>query len=485
MSKDIIVQPVILAGGTGTRLWPLSRESYPKQYIALETSSKFTFLQRTQLRLDGLNNLEKPIIISNESQRFIVAEQMREIKVKPKSIILEPFGRNTAPAIAISALKAIEKNSDPILLILSSDHQIKNSKVFKSAVSFGLEEAFKGNLVTLGTIPKYPSTGYGYIKAKGNYIKSKSKSLSISKFIEKPNLSTAKELIKNQNIFWNSGIFIFKASSILEEFEKFSPELLSICRETLTRSEIDYDFQRLNKKSFEKCSNISIDFAIMEKTSKGKVIPFDAEWSDIGSWDSLWESENKNSNGNVIIGDIFEKDTENCYLRSEKNLLVTLGVKDLIVVSTNDAILVSSLEKAQDIKHVVERLKNANRKEAKFHHKTFRPWGYFVSIENGSNWQIKKIVVNPLSSLSLQKHKYRSEHWIILEGYALIEIEESKTILTKNQSTYIPIGAKHRLSNPKEYPLTLIEVQSGNYLGEDDIVRFDDVYGRSQKDDFI
>ena len=484
MSKDIIIQPIILSGGKGTRLWPLSRESYPKQYIALETSNKFTFLQRTQMRLNGLNNLEEPIIVSHESQRFIVAEQMREINIHPKSIILEPFGRNTAPAIAIGALKAIENKTDPVLLILCSDHEIKNSKLFRNAITFGLEDAFNGDLVTLGTIPKFPSTGYGYIKTEDKYINSKSKSIPISQFIEKPNLKIAKELVKNQNIFWNSGIFIFKASSILEEFEKYSPKLLNTCKETLSKSKVDYDFQRLHKKSFEKCSNISIDFAIMEKTDKGKVIPFDAEWSDIGSWDSLWKSENKNSNGNVIIGDIFDKDTENCYLRSEKNLLVTLGIKDLIVVSTNDAILVSSFDNAQNIKDVVENLKKNNRNEAKFHHKTFRPWGYFISIEKCSNWQIKKIVVNPLSSLSLQKHMHRSEHWIILEGSALIEISESKTILSKNQSTYIPIGAKHRLSNPKDYPLTLIEVQSGNYLGEDDIVRFDDIYGRSNDDVF-
>ena len=477
--RNLIIQPVILSGGTGTRLWPLSRESYPKQYIALKSSSNFTFLQRTQMRLKGLKNLEEPIIVSNENHRFIVAEQMREIMVKPKSIILEPFGRNTAPAIAIAALKAMETNIDPILLILSSDHEIKNPEAFRTSVKVGVNEASKSNLITLGTIPTYPSTGYGYIKAQKNYCKAKNNAIPILEYIEKPDLNKAKELIKSQNILWNSGVFLFKASSIIEEFEKYSPKLLNTCKETLSKSQIDYDFQRLDRKSFEKCSNISIDYAIMEKTKKGKVIPFDAGWSDVGSWDSLWDTENKNSDGNVIIGNIFDKDTENCYLRSEKNLLVTLGIKNLIIVSTNDAILVASQKEAQNIKKIVEKLKEDDRKEAKFHHKTFRPWGYFISIENGRNWQIKKIVVNPLSSLSLQLHKYRSEHWIILEGSAMVEIEESKTILTQNQSTYIPIGAKHRLSNPKKTPLKLIEVQSGNYLGEDDIVRFDDIYGRS------
>ena len=478
MSKELKIQPVILSGGSGTRLWPLSRESYPKQYISLNSASELSFLQRTLKRLDGISNLENPIIICNENHRFIVAEQMRELMIKPKAIILEPFGRNTAPAIATAAFQAMANNRDYILLILSSDHEIKQPDKFREAIKASYEDAKKGNLIALGTIPFYPSTGFGYIQTNNEVKKYINTSLPILKFIEKPNIEKAKNLIKDSNTLWNSGIFIFRASSIIEELKIHEPKLLKICEESFNKSSDDFDFKRLHLKSFEKCPNVSIDIAVMEKTTRGFVLPFDADWDDIGNWESLWKSEKKDKNGNVIKGDIYYEEVKNSYLRSEKRLVVALGVENLILVETQDAILLSSPQKSEKIKLVVEKLNKKNRLEGKLNSKVFRPWGYFLSIEKGHNWQIKKIVVKPKSSLSLQKHKYRSEHWIILEGMALIENENSKYLLKENESTYIPIGAKHRLSNPGEVALTIIEVQSGSYLGENDIIRYEDNYGR-------
>ena len=478
--NSISIQPLILSGGSGTRLWPLSRECFPKQYLPLNSSSKYSALQRTYQRLNGLKNIQSPIIICNEEQRFIVAEQMREINIKPKSIILEPFGRNTAPAIVLGALKAQEDKKDPLLLILSSDHEIRNNSEFLKAIESSLDSANKDELVTLGIIPTFPCSGYGYIQVKNAIEDEKNIPLSISKFIEKPSVEKARELIKSNCVLWNSGIFIFKASQILNEVEKYQPELLEICKKTFINSHKDFDFQRVDPKTFKNCPNLSIDVAIMEKTSKGFVVPFKGGWSDIGSWKSLWEIERKNKNGNVIIGDALVENVKNSYIRSEKRLIVGIGLKNLIVVETPDAVLVASSEETQNTKLIVNKLNELGRPEAKEHRKMFRPWGYYVLIEKSSNWQVKKIVVNPGASLSLQKHNFRSEHWIILKGKALIENNNSKIFLKKNQSTYIPIGTKHRLSNKENKPLILIEVQSGSYLGEDDIIRFDDNYGRNQ-----
>jgi len=472
------LQPVILSGGSGTRLWPLSRQSFPKQYIKLDSSSEFSSLQKTYLRLSGLKNIERPIIICNEEQRFIVAEQMREINIKPKSIILESEGRNTAPAISIAAIKSLKNNNNPNLLILSSDHEIKNEQKFIAAVEAGLPDAEDNKLVHFGIKPTKPETGYGYIEVLNNIKRNCLESSPISRFVEKPSLETAVKLINDERYFWNSGIFLFKASAILKELEKFVPKLVELCKISFLNSSVDFDFLRLEKKSFEKCPNLSIDYAVMEKTQNACLISLDSGWSDIGNWKALYDLNKKDKNGNSIIGDVVSKNVKNCYLNSEDKLLVTIGIENLICVQTNDATLVVNNKYAQEIKNIVNQLYKEGRSEAKEHQKVFRPWGYYKSIEKNSNWQVKEIMVNPSSSLSLQKHKYRSEHWIVIKGIAKVQINENKISLTENQSTYIPLNTKHRLSNEEDTPLIVIEVQCGTYLGEDDIYRYDDNYGR-------
>ena len=478
MSENTLLQPVILSGGSGTRLWPLSRKNFPKQYIQFNLTSKYSSLQKTQNRLFGIKNIQNPIIICNEEQRFTLAEQMREIMVKPKSIILEPEGRNTAPAIAIAALKAIEESKDPILLILSSDHEIEDQEKFIEIIKAGIKTANRDKLVNFGVKPTSPETGYGYIEAIKNIKNNSLESVQINRFIEKPNQEKATNYIKDERYFWNSGIFLFKASTILKELEKFQPRLLEYCKLSIRNSSKDFDFQRLEKQSFKKCPNLSIDYAVMENTNNAYVIPFNAGWSDVGSWKSIWDLEKKDKNGNSIIGDIKVRSVKNCYLNSKNKLLVAIGTENLIIVQTKDATLVANHNNSQEIKDIVSQLNLENRVEGREHQKVFRPWGYYNSIEKGSNWQVKEILVKPYSSLSLQKHKFRSEHWIILNGEANIEINDEKITLKENQSTFIPAGAKHRLSNNQETSLRLIEVQSGSYLGEDDIYRYDDNYGR-------
>ncbi len=478
LSKNIQIQPIILAGGSGTRLWPLSRESFPKQYIELSNKSKYSFLQKTLIRIQGLKNTEPPIIICNEEQRFIVAEQMREINTKPKAIILEPFGRNTAPAIAIASLKANENDKNPILLVLSSDHEIKKSDEFIKAIEVGILDAQENNLVTFGCKPTRPETGYGYIETVEKVDHSFHESYPIKRFIEKPDIKIAQDFLKDSHYLWNSGIFLFKAKAILEELNRYHPELIELCKQAFQKSILDYDFLRIESNTFKKCPNLSIDVAVMEKTNIAKVIPLKAAWSDIGNWKALWEMQEKDENGNVLIGDIKMKDVKNCYLNSQKKLLVSIGIEDLIIVQTNDATLVAKSKDSQKVKDIVNELNSEGRFEGKLHTKIFRPWGFYKSIKKGDNWQVKEITVNPKSSLSLQKHNFRSEHWIILQGKAMIEINNSKFLLNVNQSTYIPIGSKHRLSNNEDFPLVLIEVQCGSYLGEDDIYRYKDNYGR-------
>ena len=480
MLKSCII-PVILCGGTGSRLWPLSRQSYPKQFLSINSKANKSLLQSTQERIKNINGLKDPILICNEEHRFLVAEQMREINIKPNSILLEPIGRNTAPAIVLAALKAIEIEKDPILLVLSSDHFIGNQSQFIKVINEGIQYAERERLVTFGVIPDSPDTGYGYIKSELPLDGSKVYGSNIESFIEKPDLETAKELIKDKRYTWNSGMFIFKANSILKEIKNHAPIILKYCKDALEESVFDLDFQRLKQESFKKCPNISIDIAVMEKTNIGTVLPLEAKWTDIGSWDSVWKISSKDNNNNFIKGKVLAKNTTNCYLRSEKRLITTIGIRDLIIIETSDAILVAEKSKAQEVKNVVNLLKQQGISEGQQHKKIYRPWGFYESIIDEERWQVKIINVKPGEKLSLQKHHHRSEHWIVVSGTANVEIDGKQTTLHENQSSYIPIGSKHRLSNPGKIMLKLIEVQSGSYLGEDDIQRFEDNYGRVHK----
>ena len=478
MSNNSVI-PVILCGGSGTRLWPLSRESFPKQYLSLSVSNHKSLLQTTIDRLNGLRNLLNPILICNEEHRFIVAEQMREIEINPLSILLEPFGRNTAPAITLSALKALEKDNDPILLVLSSDHEIKDKEKFLKVINKGLKYAENGELVTFGVIPTSPHTGYGYIKAESPFLDGEIIGKKIKRFTEKPDYKTALNFLEDKSFTWNSGIFMFKASTILEEIKSFSPQTFQSCQETIKKSKLDLEFQRLDAVAFNRCPSISIDIAVMEKTKKGIVLPLDVNWNDIGSWKSVWETSKRDKENNYKQGKIILENTRNCYLRSEKRLVVGIGLEDLIVVETNDAILISDKNQTQKVKDIVKILKDKEIPEGQSHSKIFRPWGHYESVVEESRWQLKLIHVKPGEKLSLQMHHHRSEHWVVVKGTAKVEIDATSSVLSENQSTYIPVGAKHRLSNPGKIPLLIIEIQNGAYLGEDDIVRFEDNYGRS------
>ena len=469
--------PVILSGGTGSRLWPLSRECFPKQYLNLDDDSKYSLLQNTFLRLKTLDNLDDPIIVCNDEHRFIVAEQMRGINIKPKKIILEPVGKNTAPAIALAALMASNSSDDPLLLILSADHIIKNKCAFIDAINEAKSFAELEKLVTFGILPTKPETGYGYIEST-HILTNKVKVSPIKQFVEKPSYEIAKKYLQDRHFSWNSGIFLFKTSKILNELNKYEPSMLKICRRSIENSYEDLNFQRIKSEIFNKCKNIPIDIAVMEKTKDGVVLSLDAGWSDIGNWSSVWENSTKDSKSNVLKGKTRIKNSENCYLRSEERLLVGIGLKDIIAIETNDAILISNKESSQDIKHLVSDLNKISFVEGKQNRKMFRPWGNYTSVVNGETWQVKKLEIKPKASLSLQMHHYRSEHWVIVSGTAKVEINKNISILNANESIYVPLGAKHRLSNPGEVSLIIIEVQSGNYLGEDDILRFEDVYGR-------
>ncbi len=479
MESEKIV-PVILCGGIGTRLWPLSRESFPKQFINLDDNNEKTLIQNTYQRLLPLKNLDKPILICNEEHRFIAAEQLREINVTPKTILLEPIGKGTAPAITLSALKAVENSQNPYLLILSSDHFIKNQSNFVESINAGIKYAKEGRLVTFGVLPKSPETEYGYIEAESplseNLIGYK-----ISKFIEKPDYKKAKEFYANKRFTWNSGIFIFKAQEILTEIKKYQPEILELCRKSLINNSLDLDFQRVNKKFFLKCPNLSLDVGIMEKTKLGTVLPLNVGWSDIGSWQSLWQSSKKDTNNNHIKGNVFLKDCQENYLKSEERLIVGVGISNLVVIETMDAVLVLNKNRSQEMKEVVKQMKDKKFNECFAHKKIFRPWGHYNSLIEGKNWKVKKIVVNPHSSLSLQLHHERSEHWVVVSGVAKVEINEKVNFLKENESAFVPIKTKHRISNPEKNHLILIEVQSGSKIDELDIVRFEDNYGRIKK----
>ncbi len=477
--KKII--PIILAGGTGTRVWPLSRKSFPKQFLNL-LDDKYTMLQKTLKRIDGIDNIYKPIILCNEEHRFIVAHQLKDIDIEPLDIILEPEGRNTTPAITIAALKVLEifknTNIDPILLILSSDHEVKDINKFQLTINKSITFAKEGELVIFGVSPNYPATSYGYIKSEEILSHDDFFASRVEHFIEKPDLENAQFMIQDKKYYWNSGMFVFNVESILDEIKTFAPEIIKNCEICLRKSVKDLDFLRLDKNSFINCENVPIDISIFEKTKKAVVIPLNCGWDDIGSWESLWKISKKDLEGNSINGKILINDTKDSYIRSEDKLVVSIGLENMVIVETKDAVLVAKKDCCQDLKSVMSLMKNEGFNEADNHKLVYRPWGSFLSIEEGNTWQIKKIDVNPGASLSLQMHYHRSEHWVVVNGTAKIEIDDHEKILGPNESVYIPLRAKHRLSNPTKFPLTIIEIQSGSYLGEDDIKRLDDKYGR-------
>jgi mannose-1-phosphate guanylyltransferase len=466
------MKPVILAGGSGSRLWPKSRAALPKQFLSL--TSKNTMLQDTVSRLNGIKT-ESPIFICNDAHRFLVAEQLRQKNVAHGGILLEPVGRNTAPAIALAALHATLKSEDPTLLVLAADHLISDVPAFHAAIEKASVLAEQGKLVTFGIVPTEPHTGYGYIKA-GEKL---TEGFGVEKFVEKPDLETAQGYVSSGKYLWNSGMFMFKASRYLDELEKYSPEILSVCKEAIETESPDLDFIRVDADVFSKCKDDSIDYAVMESTDSAAMVSLDAGWSDVGSWSSLWETSAKDDNGNVAIGDTILENTKNSYVNAEERLVSVIGLDDVIVVETKDAVMVAHKNDSQSIKDVVNKLKAEKRPEFEFHREVFRPWGSYDSIDNGGRFQVKRISVKPGEKLSVQMHHHRAEHWIVVSGTANVTIDDKTQLVSENQSVYIPIGSVHALENPGKIPLELIEVQSGAYLGEDDIVRFSDRYGRA------
>ena len=469
-----MLTPVILSGGAGTRLWPLSRELYPKQLLPL--MGERTMLQDTVGRLNGLG-AAAPVVVCNDAHRFLVAEQLRLINTAPRAIVLEPFGRNTAPAIALAALAALKTapdGEDPVLLVLPADHVIRDVAAFHSAAAIARVSAEAGQLVTFGVVPHAPETGYGYIR-RGESLGAIQR---IAQFVEKPNLTRAQSFIESGDHYWNSGMFVFRARRYLEELEKFAPAIAVACRESFLASKADLDFTRVDAERFESCPSDSIDYEVMEKTADAVVVPLDAGWSDVGSWASLHAASDADASGNVSRGDVLTEDSSGCYLYSESRLVAAVGLKDHVVVETKDAVLVAPKDRVQDVKALVSQLKKSGRYEHSLHREVFRPWGSYDSLENGSRFQVKRLSVKPGAQLSLQLHHHRAEHWVVVSGTARITRGEETFLLEENQSTYIPVGVKHRIENPGKIPLQVIEVQSGSYLGEDDIVRFEDRYGR-------
>ena len=485
-----MILPVILSGGAGTRLWPLSRELYPKQLLPL--ASELTMLQETSSRLSGLADIGAPVIVCNDAHRFMVAEQMRQLGQAPAAIILEPCGRNTAPAVAIAALHARQNNEDPLLLVLPADHLIADVEKFQHVVTQATVAAKDGALVTFGIVPTTPETGYGYIRAGQAWqtpemtnsndqgrLTNDHTAYAVAEFVEKPDLATAEKYLASGNYYWNSGMFLFRASRFLEELERFRPDILAACENTFGSLQKDLDFLRLDGDAFAACPSDSIDYAVMEKTDRAVVYPLAAGWNDIGAWSALWDVKPHDAVGNVLQGDVVVADAKNCYLQASRRLVAAVGVEDLVVVETADAVLVAARDKVQDVKLIVEQLKKQGRSEALLHRRVNRPWGAYEGIDVGERFQVKRITVNPGASLSLQKHHHRAEHWVVVRGTAQVTCGSKVMILSENQSTYIPLGEVHRLENPGCIPLELIEVQSGSYLGEDDIVRLEDGYGRS------
>jgi mannose-1-phosphate guanylyltransferase len=470
-----MILPVIMSGGSGSRLWPLSRALHPKQFLSLITEN--TLLQETINRLD--DTCAEPIIICNNEHRFIVAEQLRQNDTKASNIILEPMGRNTAPAIALAALSALENGDDLMLLVLAADHVITNVDAFQRSIISASAFAEQGKLVTFGIVPTHAETGYGYIKQGAIQTHNEEQGYTVASFVEKPDLVTAETYLASGEYLWNSGMFMFKASRYLEELAKFSPEILAVCKKAYSNKNLDLDFTRISGEIFEKCPDDSIDYAVMERTEDAVVVPLNAGWSDVGSFSSLWEVNEKDLQGNVSQGDVISHSTTNSYINAQSRLVATVGVDDLVIVETKDAILVSHKDKVQDVKSIVSQLKSQERYEYKHQREVYRPWGKYDSLDFGTRDQVKRITVKPGATLSTQMHHHRSEHWVVVSGTAKVTNGDKTFLVSENESTYIPLGQIHELENPGVLPLELIEVQTGSYLGEDDIVRFDDKYGRA------
>ena len=464
--------PVILSGGSGTRLWPLSRQAYPKQFLAL--AGEDTMLQATWQRVAELASAA-PLVVANEDHRFMVAEQLRELGCTPAAIVLEPVGRNTAPAIAVAALQATADGTDPLLLVLPSDHVIADAAGFRAAVAAATPAAQNGKLVTFGIVPTAAETGYGYIQAVAG---GDAPVRAVARFVEKPDAATAAQYLASGQYFWNSGMFLFQASRYLAELERHAPAMLAACRKAFAAAARDADFVRLDKAAFAACPSDSIDYAVMEKTADAAVLPIDVGWNDVGSWSALWEVAQQDGDGNAHHGDVIALDCRDTLAWGDRRLVAMIGLRDIVVVDSDDALLVAHKDHVQEVKEVVARLKAEGRSESNLHRKVYRPWGAYDSIDMGERFQVKRITVNPGAALSLQMHHHRAEHWIVVSGTAEVTRGEETLLLSENQSTYIPLGVTHRLRNPGKVPLELIEVQSGSYLGEDDIVRFEDVYGR-------
>ncbi|KAA0593802.1 mannose-1-phosphate guanylyltransferase/mannose-1-phosphate guanylyltransferase/mannose-6-phosphate isomerase [Azospirillum lipoferum] len=486
------IVPVLLSGGTGSRLWPLSRELYPKQFLPL--CSDRTMLQDTALRVSAQSSskgpsstqpssgaeavFSAPLVICNQEHRFLAAEQLRQSRCTPRGIILEPAGRNTAAACALAALAVTAEDPDALLLILPADHEIRDAEAFRRAVAIAARAAQAGRLVTFGITPTRPETGYGYIR-RGHSMDEADGAYNVAAFVEKPSLEVAERYLAEGTYAWNSGMFLFPAARLLAELERHAPAVLAACREALDQGSKDLDFFRLDAAAFAKAPSISIDYAVMERTDRAAVVPCEIGWTDVGAWSALWDVGNKDGEGNVVVGDVLLEGARDCYVRSDNHLTAVVGVENAVVVVVDDAVLVADRSQAQDVKRIVDRLKAEGRSESVSHRRVHRPWGSYQSLHTGDRFQVKSLTIAPGSRLSLQKHHHRAEHWVVVNGTALVTRGEEQVMVYENQSIYIPIGTVHRLENPGKVPLTIIEVQSGSYLGEDDIVRLEDVYGRN------
>ena len=469
MSGKNAVVPVILSGGSGTRLWPKSRKQHPKQLLRL--TGALSMLQQTVQRVAHLG---APLVVCNDDQRFQVAEQLQDICDAPPTILLEPLARNTAPAIALAALQVVAREPDAVLVVLPADHLIREDDRFRLALQKAIERARDDYLVVFGVTPDKPETGYGYIRAAAG----SEDGAPVNRFVEKPDLETARAYCASGEYFWNSGMFVFKAGTYLDELARYEPEMLAACRAAMELAVADLDFIRADRAALELCPSQSIDYALMERTERAWMVPLDLNWSDLGSWSSIWEMMDKDADGNVKLGDVLTEDCSNSLFHAEGHLIAALGVKDLVVIDTKDALMIAPRDRVQDVKKLVARLEREGRGEHLVHREVYRPWGSYDSVDHGERFQVKRIVVKPGQSLSLQMHHHRAEHWVVVQGTAEVSLDGDIHLISENESIYIPLGARHRLTNPGKLPLHLIEVQSGSYLGEDDIVRFEDTYGR-------